>query len=1011
MAKRIQVFGESCWTSANAQETISSLAILDEQRSHYFLASHAPMRNMRDRHGQSLDEEQLYQKLFNSGRREVLGVVSGDPGTGKSHLINWLKLRCDRDLSEEKKRNLTTVLIHRRSGTLRDALKQLVEQLGPSMHRYLRDLEDAIVKVSDATSREMLVNALQLELGPRRDERERKALPRELRDLNTLCLSEGFRKWLYRDGGTVAKIVHQLSKDHDVQELGDKIPEFTTQDFSPDSKCRPNNTPAVMTLIEELDDAVSTRESAAAAFNDVLHDAIREMTGLAGTKLRDIFDNIRVELRTQGKRLALFIEDVSVLTALNTEILNAVEPQAGRSDLCDMVAILGMVEGAYKGLPDNQKDRITEVVSLSTANKAWVEDQEEMARFTARYMNAMRLSSAQVRELAEARRASGEISISACSACPVRERCHTAFGSVNFDGIDVGLFPFTRQAPQKLLSSHKDPKRKTPRGLLIDIVGQLTEDTDALTSHEFPRKKLPIEPTPLSFFTAFESKFCAGWDGPKRARMRLLAEKWVDSCSVEETAQMLAPFLEPLGFGSFSTRVSDAPPKKDVKEDKADSDSGTTKQSQADAKYGELQKALAAWRSGGKLKRDPEFRALLADFIRGAVCWDDSDVPPAEIKRHTRSGYEFVHIEDMNSLINKASFFITFERSDETFQLIEALLKFEYEGKGSWRFAHAEVYKRVTHRWIRRHQSHVLASLSPGRLNTELPLNVATDYLALAKVIGSRQLLPDDPCAAVSALLSESGDVIPVVLDDKLAKFANDIPVRSSVAREFIFSELDVPQGTGATKFIDPMPLLRRVAKLRSVHEIPKLDDSYFTGFWLTRYQRLKPLNSYGSLKPSIDDERSALKDLLSSLDTVLEGLGYDSGDLKGTFNVLVNDIKSLVASAKQYSLSHAGLSFEQDGVRQIGDHIAEYVQATQCLREIVRLRGLEVLTCDPSPVQAAVQALNRAEEYLDAVEKELRKQEAHYARAKNFQSHEKKIRDCLDVLIGAKTESAKRSG
>src|SRR5262249_53314538 len=151
----------------------------------------------------SLDEEQLYQRLFHSGRREVLGVVSGAPGTGKSHLINWLKLRYDRDLPQEKNRNLTTVLIHRRSGTLRDALTQLVEQLDPSMHRYLHDLEGAIVKVSDATSREMLLNALQLELGPRRTDRERKALPRELKDLNTLCLSEGFRKWLHRDDGTV----------------------------------------------------------------------------------------------------------------------------------------------------------------------------------------------------------------------------------------------------------------------------------------------------------------------------------------------------------------------------------------------------------------------------------------------------------------------------------------------------------------------------------------------------------------------------------------------------------------------------------------------------------------------------------------------------------------------------------------------------------------------------------------------------------------------------------------
>ena len=90
------------------------------------------------------------------------------------------------------------------------------------------------------------------------------------------------------------------------------------------------------------------------AFNSVLPAAIKEMTGLSGATLRGIFDQIRLELKAMGKGLALFIEDVSVMSALDEEVINAVEPQ-GRHDLCPLTAVLGITVTGAQRLPDNQK--------------------------------------------------------------------------------------------------------------------------------------------------------------------------------------------------------------------------------------------------------------------------------------------------------------------------------------------------------------------------------------------------------------------------------------------------------------------------------------------------------------------------------------------------------------------------------------------------------------------------------------------------------------------------------
>ena len=223
----ISVLGQPCWTLDAVAEAITSIAKIDASQTHYFLASHAPIKHVRDdRTEEGFTEEEIFQMFLKGSPREVLALVHGDPGSGKSHLIHWLKLRCESALKKGELKKLVPVLIQRRTGSLKDALEQMIHQLGEEFAIYLTPVQEALNKISDATARDKLAAELGLELGPRRADRGRKDLPRDLRNLRETCTSKGFRRWLCRDNGVIAHTIKRLTQGSDSNER-ESLPKFT----------------------------------------------------------------------------------------------------------------------------------------------------------------------------------------------------------------------------------------------------------------------------------------------------------------------------------------------------------------------------------------------------------------------------------------------------------------------------------------------------------------------------------------------------------------------------------------------------------------------------------------------------------------------------------------------------------------------------------------------------------------------------------------------------------------
>ena len=68
-----------------------------------------------------------------------------------------------------------------------------------------------------------------------------------------------------------------------------------------------------------------------------------------------------------------------------------------------MVAILGMTTEGWDALPKNERQRAGVIVNIKENAEQWSQNTAEVNEFTARYLNAMRSSEADIERIAQDR--------------------------------------------------------------------------------------------------------------------------------------------------------------------------------------------------------------------------------------------------------------------------------------------------------------------------------------------------------------------------------------------------------------------------------------------------------------------------------------------------------------------------------------------------------------------------------------------------------------------------------
>ncbi|MGU3656007.1 hypothetical protein [Methylobacterium fujisawaense] len=1050
-ARRPTQLGEPCWTTEGAAAAISGVAQVDRNRTHFFLASHAPVRHLEDAStGRAVTEEEAFRRLAASAKAETLVLVKGGPGTGKSHLINWLKLRFESGAAagEHRLGDVVPVLVQRRTGSLRDALEQIVAQLPAAFHGYLDPIRSAIDRITQAEARQKLAAAMHLELGVRwSEERRAKELHRDLRHLAEAFRSDGFTTWLCREGGAIDLSIKRLVDPSEAHDRED-VPAFEPADFlvtNPVLAARDRNTLNVYNLIAALLDEPDFAARAAEVCTGVLRSALGEVTGLGGTRLAEVFARIRADLRAQGRRLAVFIEDVSTLSVLDAEVVNALEPQ-NDSRLCPLMSVVGLTESAFARLPENQVQRASLVLSLGNAHTTtWRDDADEVDRFVARYLNAARLAEPAVEAVAAGRRRPGsDVALSACERCPVREECHRTFGAVSLgdgdeDGpgpVPVGLFPFSPAAPYRLLSNLDDRGRvrveRTPRGLLDFVVYPVLAMTEAADARTAAYPGVPLRIQEPAYWTGFRETYAGGWRHEDLARLKFLAEAWVDADEAAAAAASLQPFLAPLGLPPFTSRVETPRPKPPVHppERGPPREPPTGRPAVVlDPRIPPLSKKLGEWVVGRETLQAPrDVQSLLLDLVRKALPFEDRrELPDAARAAVVKERIGIIRLEDAATRSATETFFLDFPRTEETRELVLALAHHAYQGKGSWDFEpDAERHKRTVARWLRRNQDRLMAAVDPAGLDIAVPVSAALDFLSVASLIERGSELPSDTPAAVETLLRAGGEGPPrAALSEDLGRLYRDLPHRRGRVREFLLAELDVPQGGGGCNFIDPLPVVERLPRLRAGTTVGALPAAYHDSHWKSRYFGLAGLDAWNGLAGAVASERSAIEDCLGDVGRGLaregylpevapEGEGERLGDVYARF---MRDLGTLTQTQREtrHETPHpefARLFREDPGSGAAPARKATLAAAVRAAETTVADGGdRAVLAFDPTPLAEARRALQVALDYVAAVRRDVGAKLERIGVEGDYDAVVERLKVGLDALLAATSPPSDHAG
>jgi hypothetical protein len=497
----------TCWDVSVATKILRPLAL--EGNEAIFRATHSPISALvvtgTEAHDVSpATERGLLNALSSSERRHAMCVVEGEAGSGKSHLIRWLKVNWPR-------RNDLPILIERADGTLDGTLRQLHEKLSSEGGRTF----DSILprhKLTDQGQR----FAMLLQLG-------------NLCRSGTLSEPVGDEDWCEKHGVSdmlqseavrtlwkaPERVLEILTKGAD---RNSKVARFTARDvlelMQPLAGLRGRNVgPGAIRLAKLLRDEAPAIQSALegspgddepdiaavapnttrllAALNSRLNLAIQSAMGISGATLQKMFREFRSDLKKKGSRLVLLLEDLTGAQGLDQELLYVLQERSTTQEqFCDLVSVVGITPAYYRQYiapQANVVQRITHHVRFGDIQGSFqavssLEHPSEQFAFAARYLRALR---AGIEEIDQAAAEEREVA-NRCERCEYREECHRAFGHVD----NVGLYPLSEKAIDRMFNHLRDPKGtmflQTPRALIQAVIAPSIAAEPAIRTGIFP---------------------------------------------------------------------------------------------------------------------------------------------------------------------------------------------------------------------------------------------------------------------------------------------------------------------------------------------------------------------------------------------------------------------------------------------------------------------------------------------------------------------------------------------
>lgn len=730
-----------------------------------------------------LSEDEVFEQLiYNPDNEHRMVIVRGNHGTGKSHLIRYLKEKYERSPSTVY--NPATeqlVFLRRLNNSVRGAFSQLLEQgaiKDEDVAEKLRKFVDSSDSKDESSFKTEILYAYIAAVRNDVSGETYKAV--RCRDIASYLADSRVSEHLLREGGAISRCYNVITAPSN-QILQDTTV-FTEEDF--------NVSKIIRAVVRQGDPQASLFATSLKGddfeinklinyLNGFTREVIQRCADISSENAETIFAQLRRDLKKQGKNLTIFIEDFTGFTGIDQELITALSYEHGGdyADLCRVTSVIGITNDYYYAFRGNFKDRVTHQIEVT--DRSYGTD-EFIVQMAGRYLNAIYCDPTELRSWIDSGADLSDLPIS--DFTPPCEWETTSIGDKK-----VTLYPFNRHA---LLALYESLATKSPRMFLKNVIrAQLKEYFDGkIYGNEwyFPINRSNVQMSNDPHSSSIDRMENISSDD--KNRLKALFAIWGNGSAsgVKETDGSLyfgglnQAFLVDVGLGAFAGigEIVDRSTGKEVSPDIAkpfaNGESSSAQQSAvtelpkakpsvdgATRNYLKFKNDITSWFTKGEaLKYDADYRGWLRTFVRGdsrqcgAINWQDIGIP-AYIAEERLSDLGCYYIDDQSSPTNVDKAIIYMDRSSESRDTLMALNELNY-AKG-WDFEGAAYYQQRLITWLERRKAQIIEKVTATKQG-EKPLPVLEWCLAiqyLKACIFGKEIDMSSPYAVIKSLFED----------------------------------------------------------------------------------------------------------------------------------------------------------------------------------------------------------------------------------------------------------------
>lgn len=696
----------------------------------YFMATHMPFPLLEVyRGGHTSDtsvmmtEDEVFERLiYNPENEHRMIIVRGDNGTGKSHLIRFLKAKFETSSSViYNPQHEQLVFLRRLNNSVRGVFAQLIDQQvikDPEIEGKLRKFVASSESKDEAAFKTDILYAYVAAVS--NDVSNKFYKPVNCRNIASFLSDSRIMDHLLREGGAISKCYSLITAPS--SQVLKNVTIFSEEDFDVPKILRQvvrQGDPQAVDFATSLKGDEIELQKFIKYLNGFTREVVQRCADISSEGTKSMFEHLRKDLKRQGKNLTLFIEDFTGFTGIDSELITVLSTEHGGdyADLCRVTAIIGITNDYYDQFRDNFKDRVTHQISV-TEQSFGTED--FLTNMAGRYLNAIYCEPSAMTRWYDSGAHMEDLPISDFEPpCP--------WESTELEGHNVTLYPFNRRS---LVALYNNLPVRSPRTFLRDILrAQLKEYFDGKLYGE--DWAFPLNPSHISMTRDQHSSSIDRLEGLSmrdKERLKALFAIWGDgtAAGVKEKdgyitfGQLDKRFLDDIGLGMFigigdirdtdsgeSAKPTANPSQSQPAPQPKQQETPVAKREDPAVKeYRRFKEDINNWYSnGGTLKYHADYRKWLSNFLCGdrsqcgAINWQDIGIP-AYIVAERLTDVSAYYIEGQDVEENPENIPIVMERSVESRDALLALNELQL-AKG-WEFDGAAYYQQRLIAWMER---------------------------------------------------------------------------------------------------------------------------------------------------------------------------------------------------------------------------------------------------------------------------------------------------------------------